>query len=127
MTVYAYAANDMDTTNNRMSKTIFAYNPPGIAERLDRRFAVRDFFLGQNEPNPFHRSTAITYSLPEVSSVSLKVYDITGRLVETLVDQYQDPGMHQVLWEPKNESCGIYFCRLDAEGLGSTRKMILLR
>ena len=68
----------------------------------------------------------ISYSLPVACHVTLKVYDITGRPVDTLVDQNQEAGAYQLRWRAENRASGIYFYRLDAEGLGSTRKMILL-
>ena len=57
----------------------------------------------QNQPNPFYRWTVIGYSLPKWGPITLKVYDITGRLVQTLVDQVQ--------WDGKNQSSGVYFYR----------------
>jgi hypothetical protein len=127
MTVRAYAANDVDTTDNRMSKTIFAYNPAGVSVKLGRTTPARSFELYRNEPNPFHGSTTITYSLPGPCHVSLKVYDITGRPVEAMVDQNQEAGAHQLRWHAENRANGIYFCRLQAGEKSATRKMISLR
>ena len=79
-----------------------------------------------NEPNPFRGSTAISYSLPAATYVTLQVFDITGRLVEVLVDEVQGPGVHQVQWERKDRASGIYFCRLRAGGSTHTKKMVLL-
>jgi hypothetical protein len=127
MTVCTHIVDDIDTTNNCKQETIFAYNPTGIGERLVRSTRARAFELSQNEPNPFHMSTLISYSLPTACHVSLKVYDITGRPVETLVDQNQEAGAYQLRWRAQNHASGIYFCRLEAGGLTLTRKMILLR
>jgi hypothetical protein len=127
MIVCTHVVDDIDTTNNCMQKTIFAYNPIGVAEKLSHRPRSGIFGLSQNEPNPFCSSTMISYSLPSASHVTLKVYDITGRPVETLVDQDQEAGTFQLRWRAEHHASGIYFCRLEAEGFIFTGKMILLR
>jgi len=92
------------------------------------------FSLSQNTPNPFNPSTTINYSVPEGASVivSLKVYDIRGRLVRTLADGSREPGTHTVLWDGTDESgqqasSGIYIYRLRAGDFVQTRKMVLLK
>lgn len=85
------------------------------------------FELLQNEPNPFHGRTVISYSLPVAGAVTLRVYDITGRLVETIADEEQKAGIHRVEWSPKRAPSGIYFYRLEAGQSAGMRKMTLLR
>jgi len=97
MRVCTHAFSDIDTTNDCMQKEIFAYNPTGVEEALNRP-SVFDFRLWQNSPNPFHRSTAIQYSLPVECDVTLSVYGTTGRLMETIVDQRQGAGVFRVQW-----------------------------
>jgi len=126
MTVCAETEDDLDTTNDCMEKEIFAYNPTGVEERLDRRGEF-GFHLCQNEPNPFHRSTVIEYSLPTQCEVSLSLYDVTGSLVHKLVDELQGPGFYRAHWDPQGCADGIYFCRLMAGNLTETRKMVLAR
>jgi len=113
LSVCTYQADDVDSTNDCMQKTIFAYNPIGVEEGHDRP-SVLDFRLVQNEPNPFHNLTVISYSLPAATEVTLEVYDITGRLVETLVNQSQQAGIHEVRWNSKDNPGGVYFYRLKA-------------
>jgi hypothetical protein len=99
----------------------------GMEEDESRRITPNTkFVLYQNQPNPFHHSTVIGYSIPVHGSVTLKVYDITGSLVETLVNKLQNPGVYQVQWEGKNQSSGIYFYRFQAGDVTKTRQMILL-
>jgi len=126
MTVCARVPDDIDTTNDCMQKEIFAYNPTGVEERLDRRGKF-GFHLCQNEPNPFHRSTVIQYSLPTQCEVTLSVYDVTGSLVGELVDEQQGPGFYRAHWDPQGCADGIYFCRLMAGNLTGTKKMVLVR
>ena len=125
MTVCAYAVGDVDSTNDCMQKSIFAYNPPGIEEKVNRPL-VSDLSVLQNTPNPFRKSTTIRYSVPLVGWISLEVYDVAGRLVETLVNETQQPGMHQVRWNRKDNPAGVYFYSLRAGGLTHVRKMIAL-
>jgi hypothetical protein len=82
--------------------------------------------LSQNEPNPFHGSTGISYSLPTKARVAVEIYDMSGRLVETLVNESQQLGTHQVRWSRSANPSGVYFCRLWAGDLIETRKMVLL-
>ena len=83
--------------------------------------------LLQNQPNPFHFRTTIHYQIPTTDYISLKIYDLTGRLVETLVDMSHNPGVYQVEWDGKDQTSGIYFYRLSTGNTTLTKKMILLR
>jgi hypothetical protein len=85
------------------------------------------FVLDQNYPNPFNPSTVIDYQLPVVSHVTLKVYDVLGRLVATLVDEKQTAGEHSASFDARRLASGVYFCRLVAGSQIATRKMILLK
>jgi len=94
----------------------------------------RAFGLNQNYPNPFNPATIIAYAVPEGQTplVSLKVYDIRGRLVRILADGLEQAGTHVVMWDGKNENgefvaSGTYFYRLKAGDYISTRKMVLLK
>jgi hypothetical protein len=124
--VCTHVVDDVDTTNDCKQKTIFAYSPTGVGEGLSHKPSTGIFGLSQNEPNPFYSSTMFSYSLPSASHVTLKVYDITGRPVETLVDQNQEAGAYHLKWRAESRVSGIYFCRLQTEGFSSARKMILL-
>lgn len=126
MVVCTNAAGDIDTTNDCAQKSIFAYNPVGVEEEFRRMLQIVDFRLGQNEPNPFTRSTAICYSLPVASRVTLEVYDIAGRLVGTLVDKRQGPGVYQVQWDRKTTPSSVYFYRLKAGDYTCTKKMVVV-
>jgi hypothetical protein len=89
------------------------------------------FELRQNRPNPFTSGTIIQYSLPVKGEISLKVYDVTGRLVRTLVKENQDSGVYSVTWDGKNDSgnrvsAGIYFSRLSGKPGVLTKKLTLI-
>ena len=88
--------------------------------------------LRQNQPNPFTDFTTIRYELPTAGSVTLEMYDITGRLVRTVVDAAQPAGLHTAMWDGRDEvdrklASGIYFYRLTVQTYKCCGKMILLR
>ncbi|MCL4538477.1 MAG: T9SS type A sorting domain-containing protein [Bacteroidetes bacterium] len=85
------------------------------------------FVLHQNYPNPFNPSTFITYQLPASGFVELKVFDVLGREVETLVNERQSAGAHSVKFNGTNLASGIYFYRLQAGTYYDTKKLLLLK
>ncbi|MDP3024331.1 MAG: cohesin domain-containing protein [candidate division Zixibacteria bacterium] len=90
------------------------------------------FALSQNYPNPFNPKTQISFALPLASKVTLKIYNITGQLVKTLVDAELPAGHHTVTWSGTNSSgsevgTGIYFYRLQTENFTSVKKMVLMK
>jgi len=94
----------------------------------DKKFDAK---LSQNYPNPFNPSTLINYSIPDNSTVSIKIYDMTGREVRTLVNSYQAPGSYSVKFDAANLSSGIYFYVLRANSgkneITKTMRMILTK
>ena len=87
------------------------------------------FQLEQNYPNPFNPETTIRYQLPAISHVSLKIYDLLGREVETLVNEFQQPGNYNSQFSIRNSqlSSGVYFYQLQTSGLMQTKKMVILK
>ena len=83
--------------------------------------------LAQNYPNPFNAATNISFDLAEAGNVSLNVYDITGRLVVTLVDGQMDAGQHVVVWDGSSVSSGVYFYKLSTGDYTATKSMNLLK
>ena len=78
-------------------------------------------------PNPFNPRATVRFDVPEVSRVELEVYDITGSLVETLLDEKMVPGGHQYTWEPKSLSTGVYFLRLITANQTFTQKVTYVK
>ena len=99
--------------------------------------SVNDFKLEQNYPNPFNPATKIKFTIPSSvnsqslspsgSNVSLKVFDMLGRELATLVNEELTPGSYEIDFEAKGFASGVYFYRLEAGSFTSTKKMILLR
>ncbi len=83
--------------------------------------------LKQNFPNPFNPATTISFSLPERSHVTLKVYNILGQEAETLIDDVLNPGEHDIVWNACNKASGVYFYRLAYKNRVLTKKMALLK
>ena len=94
--------------------------------------ARRSFSLKQNFPNPFNPVTSIEYYVENKCRVRLKVYNVSGRLVRTLIDEIQEAGPRRVIWNGRDNqgrvvSAGIYFCRFDAADYSESKKIVLLR
>jgi hypothetical protein len=86
-----------------------------------------EFELFQNYPNPFNNSTLIKYSVPKSSHIAIKVYNILGQEIATLVDKYLPIGRYQVSFSIQNITSGVYLYKLASEGFTETKKMILLK
>lgn len=89
--------------------------------------APTHFNLEQNYPNPFNPTTVISYHLGAVSQVTLKVFDILGREVRTLVDEKRNPGNYSVRFDASKLPSGVYFYRLQAGTYHDTKKLLLLK
>jgi hypothetical protein len=85
------------------------------------------FQLHQNYPNPFNPFTTIQFDLPFAQEVTLKIFNILGQEVQTLVKEHLPTGSHRCRWEAKGLASGVYFYKLHAGEFVATRKLILLR
>ena len=85
------------------------------------------FYLSQNYPNPFNPTTKIKYSIPNSSFVTLKVFDILGREIETLINEEKTAGNYEIDFDASQLSSGIYFYQLKSGEFIQTKKMILIR
>ncbi len=85
------------------------------------------FELKQNYPNPFNPGTKISFKIADIGNVSLRVYDINGKEVETLINKQMLPGNYEVAFDASKLSSGIYFYKLAEDGFIQTRKMLLVK
>lgn len=101
----------------------------GVTSVGDAKFQMlpTECILNQNFPNPFNPTTVIEYALPSKQYVRLKVYDLLGREVQTLVDGVQNAGFHSHQWDAANKPSGVYFYKLSTPTIQLTRKLLLLR
>tara|TARA_B100001741_G_C16402737_1_gene527775 strand:- start:1 stop:897 length:897 start_codon:yes stop_codon:yes gene_type:complete len=91
-----------------------------------------DYVLSQNYPNPFNPSTQIEYSVPESGYVTVAIYDVAGRLVQTLVDGVVESGYHSIVWDGRDSaghtvSAGLYIYSLKGDHVAITRKMVMMK
>jgi hypothetical protein len=102
----------------------------GIEEESNDEYRTPniEFRLMQSQPNPFNKLTAISYQLRASGHTTLNIYDITGRLVETLVDELQGPGLYQLpITSNQLPASGVYFYRLKTKDFSDTKKLVILK
>ncbi|NIR64214.1 MAG: T9SS type A sorting domain-containing protein [candidate division Zixibacteria bacterium] len=121
----AYVADDEDGLYIIRNDLLTWVSPPTTNK-------PNQFILSQNYPNPFNPETIIRYQLPTNSKVQLTIYNLLGQKVRTLVNDKQQNGIYEVIWDGRNEfgqevSSGIYIYRLKIDNQVASRKMVLLR
>ncbi len=105
--------------------------PNGIENNYE--LSITNYELMNAYPNPFNPSTVISYQLPAVetnghsSPVTLQIFDLNGKLIETLVSKNQKPGEYSLVWNAENLPSGVYFYQLRTSDYSETRKMVLIR
>ena len=108
-----------------MAGSFTAASVTGIAEIPSPVPAA--FRLEQNYPNPFNPATTIRYSIPQREQVTVRVFDVQGKVVATLVNGEQGEGDHQVTFDGSKLSSGVYLYRIQAGGLIATKKLLVVR
>jgi hypothetical protein len=108
--------------------------PTAVEDQVDVVSRPVDFFLSQNYPNPFNATTAFRLTIPgqNPASVSLKIYNVLGQEVRTLVDDIMSPGHHHIIWDGRDRlgkdlASGVYFSRMEVGDFDQTRKLVLTR
>ena len=121
--------------NNPTGGTKFSYRLKQIdndgtyeySDIVEVEFVPTEFALYQNYPNPFNPTTKIKYSIPRASNVTIKVFDILGEEVITLVNEKQEAGTYNVDFDGSNLDSGIYIYQMQAEDFSSTKKMLIIK
>jgi hypothetical protein len=106
---------------------IYKYTGSPLTGVEDQNVLPAEFALEQNFPNPFNPSTKIKYSVPQMSNVVIKVLDVLGNEIETIVNGEKLAGNYELTWSAANLPSGVYFYRLQAGDFVETKKMILLK
>ncbi len=114
------------THGNGIYERSLLQNPVGLISGNNE--IPKEFKLSQNYPNPFNPSTNIKFSVPKESNVQLRIYDISGREILTLVNEKLKAGNYSLKWNASSYSSGVYFYRITTDaGFSETRKMILVK
>lgn len=123
----AFIGKSSNTVNQNQMGFWYVYQQSTITDVENEETIPTVFKLEQNYPNPFNPSTKIKFAVPEKSNVLIKVYDILGSEVVTLVNQEMDAGWYENNFNAAGLSSGVYLFRMEAGSYVSTKKMILLR
>ena len=132
-TAHVFYVNDKDAGGVPQTEGAPTLNPMlylpftflGVEDDPDNR--PINFSLDQNYPNPFNAKTTISFSMKKAGPVELRIYEVTGALVETLLDEPLPAGQHQVAWDAGDLASGIYFYKLTCAGESSAGKAVLLK
>ncbi|MBU1874656.1 T9SS type A sorting domain-containing protein, partial [bacterium] len=119
-----FVTDNIDTTWSNETWHFTIIGQLGIETVAELPFS---YTLHQNYPNPFNPSTVIQYSIPKTSHVSLTIYNMTGQIVEKLINQTQEPGFYSVNWDARIVSTGMYFYRIQADGFSAVKKCLLIK
>ena len=99
----------------------------GVLPNKQTSYGIYKYALNQNYPNPFNPSTVISYSISRESYVTIKVYNVLGKEIETLVNENKPAGIYKVKFNGSSLPSGVYFYRIQAGSFESSRKLILLK
>jgi glucuronoarabinoxylan endo-1,4-beta-xylanase len=117
----------LGTNNPAEMDVVYVMNQAGVEHDPDQTGVPHEAQLDQNYPNPFNPSTTIPYKVKMPGHVVLKVFDIKGREVATLVNGFQQAGSHSVKFFGTNLASGVYVCRLQTEGSIQSRKIVFMK
>jgi hypothetical protein len=134
---HSYSWTDTQLSNGQTYRyTLFSVATNGQRAELQRLNAaphastpaeLTEYALYPNFPNPFNATTQIRFDVPLTSSVRLAMYDIEGRLVETLASRVFDAGPHTVTFDGEGKSAGIYFLRMTSGDFSAVQKVVLIK
>ncbi len=136
LTTNGTGVHEVDSTTGALVRTVVAgANFQYISEYIPDLFVstgnsselVSDFRLHQNYPNPFNPVTAINFDLPKSGNVTLKIYDQLGSEVAVLVNEFKVAGSYSVSFDAEDLATGVYFYRLNFNGISEARKMLLVK
>jgi hypothetical protein len=123
-TISVIVISGIDTVSIFWKAIVSYFSPTSIDEQF---ISPNEFHLFQNYPQPFNPTTTIKYQIPKTSKVILKVFDVLGNEMETLVDQKNSAGIYEIDFDGTGLTSGIYFFTLKTKEFTDTKKMILLK
>lgn len=117
---------NVQSVDNNFNASVFAKEQKFTVSNNTNEIPAR-FLLFQNYPNPFNAQTTISYDLPADQFVTVKIYDITGSEIRTLVKKFEKAGSYTINFNTGSLPSGVYFCRIISEKFNSVKKMIILK
>jgi len=124
---YQWVNNQFVNRGTSMSLCLGDSMMSGVEDELREDSLPISLSVNQNHPNPFNASTSIKYDLPSSCEVTIEIYDLLGRKIQTLSPGEQQPGLHSIAWKADGYSSGVYFYRIQAGEYIETKKMLLLK
>jgi len=103
----------------------FTINPIGMYQYSTE--IPKEYKLYNNYPNPFNPSTKIRFDLPKSTNTKITIYDISGREIKQLINEYLSAGGYEITWTANNLASGVYFYRIQTENYIETKKMMLIK
>ena len=119
--------NDNTDPDSDYAVNIKITSPPIKISEKDKVDLINNYHLYQNYPNPFNSTTAIEFQITNSEFVTLKIYNLPGEKIATLVLEKFSPGNYQVVWDASGFASGIYYYRIQAGAFSKTRKLILMK
>ncbi|MCD6564651.1 MAG: T9SS type A sorting domain-containing protein, partial [Bacteroidales bacterium] len=123
---YYYRVRSYNESGTSDNSNVIHVTTPNSIDLLNNCIPDK-YFLYCNFPNPFNPTTSISYDIPEKSNVKITILDISGRVVENLVDKTQEPGHYQISWDASGHPVGVYLYRITAGQFTDVKKCILLK
>jgi serine protease len=120
------AGNNLDELRTNISNARDIYNNQ-LANNNGGGEVPLTYKLGQNYPNPFNPGTKIDYEIPEPGRVTIRIYNVLGKLVKTLIDEDKQPGKYTLKFNPTRLASGVYFYQLTVNSFTSTKKLVFLK
>ena len=129
MLTFNFSSDDVGWGSQFATNVVYKYVGPRITSVEEEiiNLLPTGYSLSQNYPNPFNPSTKFRYSVPQSSKVVIKVFDILGKEITTLMNEEKLAGTYELTWNASNLPSGVYFYQLKAGEFTQTMKMLLLK
>ncbi|MDQ3020419.1 MAG: T9SS type A sorting domain-containing protein [Bacteroidota bacterium] len=126
---HSYCFIDPETVYMLGSNLLFKTKNGGvITNQFENTYSVpTSFYLLQNYPNPFNPVTTISYSIPKEGFVKIKIYDIAGKEINTLINEFKQSGSYNIKFEGSNLSSGVYYYKMESSDFAQIKKMVLIK
>jgi len=122
-----FGIENLEVSQNRINEILSNIIKKKSGKFLKINTQPERFLLSQNYPNPFNPTTKITYSIPVPGNVSVKIFDITGREIKTLVNEFRNAGSYEIEFDGGGLSSGVYYYKLETNNFSEVKRMILIK